>query len=125
MPDPKRTPPLWTKPLFHWVFSSQAPSVQEEPRFLPRLCPSLEVDSEEVTEQQSSCFPVITAFPHGYDTRNPLCLEGHDLICSQQNVIYPSIDIFRKSSQNQVLLNVIFHCKGWGSLLSSDTVPLV
>lgn len=45
-------PQLWTKTLFHWVFSSQDLSVPEEPR--------LDVDSEEVTEQQSSCFPVIT-----------------------------------------------------------------
>lgn len=46
------------------------------------LPPKLDVDSEEVTEQQSSCFPVIATIPHGYDTRIPLCLEAYDQICS-------------------------------------------
>lgn len=81
------------------------------------LPPKLDVDSEEVTEQQSSCFPVIATIPHGYDTRNPLCLEAYDQVCSQQNVIYPSISIFRKSIQNQISLNLFFHCKVWGSVI--------
>lgn len=113
--DPKCMPQLWTKPLFHWVLSSQDLSVPEEPR--------LDVDCEEATEQQSSCFTVITT--HGYGTRNPLYLDAYDLACSQHNVIYPSRDIFRKNIQNQILLNLIFHCKVWGSLLISYMVPSV